>query len=731
MANDYEVKVGIEVDESELSKIESSLENLKKQGKSIKFNTDDSAFIKDINNIISQAKKMFKGLEFKPVFNTSDAKKSLSQLSQLITQVKKSMDLGFDPNSVLGKSKNTITSVTHNMRSELKELEKIRNSLKTLGIDDSQFSKLTNGLSDATKYISQAKTAAENFGQQLGLSADMSGAKVIDLAEDIMKLNQAYNVVEGGAETFHKVLNESQKATIYKSIQDSLKSVGQQLDISQADWDKYIRNIVTKFDNAGRLISATVKSSVNGITLSTNFNTQDMYGKDALLQADTTINDKSREYALQALTKYYSGLIALEKEYSNAVKQGNTETANAIQDEINKRKQQEQSLRDAVTNQTELTRVTKEYQTQIDKLNAKDIDFMNKTQDDSRLKNISTTLSQLEKYQQKINTLQNTGSFNSNAIQEYQNKISQLIQDISQLGITYDATTNKFNTENLNTSNIMITEQALERLIQTLNKFKGDINLTQASQMDFVDRQAIQTAINLLEELEKKKIEVAKAKMQGSDETYIRKLNSEITELENKLTQAKNAQLNFGSTVSQTTQYLNAEASSAQKTKSAIEQIENGAKKSTQSIKDLSSGFDTLLSNAGRLAASYIIFDQLQNAIYSSVQEVRELNTAMTDLQIVTEQSDTAIENMMAKYATMAKDLGTTLDAVAEGSAEWLRQGFSSAQTDQLLKSSTMLATIGKMDASTATENLTAILNGFNMEAEQSMMVVDTLNELD
>lgn len=42
-----------------------------------------------------------------------------------------------------------------------------------------------------------------------------------------------------------------------------------------------------------------------------------------------------------------------------------------------------------------------------------------------------------------------------------------------------------------------------------------------------------------------------------------------------------------------------------------------------------------------------------------------------------------------------------------------------------------MLATVGDMDAAEATENLTAVINGFQMDASQAMNVVDTLNALD
>ena len=42
-----------------------------------------------------------------------------------------------------------------------------------------------------------------------------------------------------------------------------------------------------------------------------------------------------------------------------------------------------------------------------------------------------------------------------------------------------------------------------------------------------------------------------------------------------------------------------------------------------------------------------------------------------------------------------------------------------------------MLATVGNMGAGEASESLTAVLNGFQMQADQAMNVVDTLNALD
>lgn len=85
----------------------------------------------------------------------------------------------------------------------------------------------------------------------------------------------------------------------------------------------------------------------------------------------------------------------------------------------------------------------------------------------------------------------------------------------------------------------------------------------------------------------------------------------------------------------------------------------------------------------------------------------------------------------MSDYSEIAKQLGTTTSAVADSAVEWLRQGNTVEETSELVKASTTLSVIGAMDASDATTALTASLNGYNMEAQDAMKIVDQLTTLD
>lgn len=53
------------------------------------------------------------------------------------------------------------------------------------------------------------------------------------------------------------------------------------------------------------------------------------------------------------------------------------------------------------------------------------------------------------------------------------------------------------------------------------------------------------------------------------------------------------------------------------------------------------------------------------------------------------------------------------------------------ADTSELVKASTTLATVGSMDSAEATTALTAAINGYQMQASDAMTIVDSLTQLD
>lgn len=79
----------------------------------------------------------------------------------------------------------------------------------------------------------------------------------------------------------------------------------------------------------------------------------------------------------------------------------------------------------------------------------------------------------------------------------------------------------------------------------------------------------------------------------------------------------------------------------------------------------------------------------------------------------------------------MLERWGQQLNKLRKELGEWLRQGKTTEETTQLLKSSMTLSKVGAMESATATELLTSTLNGYKLEAQDAMDVVDAISSID
>jgi TP901 family phage tail tape measure protein len=125
-----------------------------------------------------------------------------------------------------------------------------------------------------------------------------------------------------------------------------------------------------------------------------------------------------------------------------------------------------------------------------------------------------------------------------------------------------------------------------------------------------------------------------------------------------------------------------------------------------------------------------IIYGSLRN-FKEAIQYVKDLNKELTNIQIVTGMSAGSVKSLAQDFNDLAIEMGATTLQVAQGSVEWYRQGKTVEETSKLLKATLMLSKLGNMESAQATEYLTSTLNGFKLEAEDAVLVVDKLINLD
>lgn len=148
--------------------------------------------------------------------------------------------------------------------------------------------------------------------------------------------------------------------------------------------------------------------------------------------------------------------------------------------------------------------------------------------------------------------------------------------------------------------------------------------------------------------------------------------------------------------------------------------------------------FQSFGNTLKEVCATFTVFNFLTDAIYKvgdaardAVSTVKELDDSIVALQLATGKSYNTVSNMMNDYIDLGAELGTVGTAVAEGADTWLRQGKSIEEVNNLVKSSVIFSKVGDMSAEDATKYLTASLNGYQLEAENAMSVVDKISNVD
>lgn len=150
--------------------------------------------------------------------------------------------------------------------------------------------------------------------------------------------------------------------------------------------------------------------------------------------------------------------------------------------------------------------------------------------------------------------------------------------------------------------------------------------------------------------------------------------------------------------------------------------------------KDLGNNNKTLgdtLKNFARFTLYYAVLQNMKNLVNQMLTTMKELDKAFTDIQLVTGDTKEGTAQLAQEYNQLAKEMGATTIEVAEGAGEWLRQGKTTEETTELLKSSMTLTKVGAMESSQATELLTSSLNGYKLEAQDAMSVVDKISAID
>lgn len=119
-------------------------------------------------------------------------------------------------------------------------------------------------------------------------------------------------------------------------------------------------------------------------------------------------------------------------------------------------------------------------------------------------------------------------------------------------------------------------------------------------------------------------------------------------------------------------------------------------------------------------------------------RQVVSIDTAMTELKKVTDETDASYNKFLTNAASRAKELGTTIDGLVESTADFARIGYDFEDSQKLAEVANIYAVVGDEieGVEDATQSLVSTLSAFKSEmngmtdSEFAMSIVDKMNEV-
>lgn len=121
---------------------------------------------------------------------------------------------------------------------------------------------------------------------------------------------------------------------------------------------------------------------------------------------------------------------------------------------------------------------------------------------------------------------------------------------------------------------------------------------------------------------------------------------------------------------------------------------------------------------------------QALNYLKQMISVVRELDTGMTNLKRVSEETESTYQKFMTSAANQARNLGSTMQQVIDATTDFSRLGYNLKEASELANNALMYSNVGDLDINTATDDIVSSMKAFNIAAEDSIKIVDTFNTL-
>lgn len=132
-----------------------------------------------------------------------------------------------------------------------------------------------------------------------------------------------------------------------------------------------------------------------------------------------------------------------------------------------------------------------------------------------------------------------------------------------------------------------------------------------------------------------------------------------------------------------------------------------------------------------KFVAQFLSWQDWIMYIRQAAEMVTELNTQITELAKVSEDSVSQIYADFDSYANIAKEMGSTISDTIAATTAWSKNGYNIPDSKELAEVSLLYKNVGDgINIDEANESLISTLKGFKLEADQAEHIIDVFNEV-
>lgn len=663
------------------------------------------AYIKFIENMRNEAKQMFNGQD---VLKSDTDKKYWTQASSAMSQVTKTfneMKAASDTNpleNIFGKTE--LTEVIAQLGSIAGKLDDISNSAKN-------FVNAFNGGLDVTASV-QEVTDLTNRVKELEVELvkiKSTSASTPQVASNILNENPIAQMILQ-AQYLDKTLNQVDIPT------DSFDNVLQKLDRTKSELVDIVKITRQSFADADGKFhdSYTLKDSrgsteIYGISSKTEKGQilrQNIVGYDV---KKDSVNQSKEELEVQ---KQITAEIEAQSKANQKKYQEFQREEQAYQ------KEQNQIAYDKLT---ETIRQYSEVAKRVSSGKAEDGDLQKMTQLEEKISQLQKqpilSESQVAKSESSLNSLYDQLDKIEKKLQETnQQKVGNGLEKLSTYrgkSDKYSDTLKKFNDGGWASDEYIKNVNTVSEALKTYQAALQDVGtheLITSKDIDLLDKyeSELKQAISAVQNM----TAAQKGYDQLAGEKELNKISQILRENSNMSEKAKAEIRDYYNQIKSGNP-----SASLGVIHGKILDIVNAEEQAGRAGKSLWDIFKTsrLHQMVAQVAGMFSFYDAI-NGVKRGVSTVKELNTALTEMRKVSDESLQSLKNYQKQSFDTGDAIATTGLQLQNSIADWQRLGYSISEANELAKNSNIYKNVGDMDISTATEHMVSSVQAWKSE---------------